>query len=61
MRQEIPIWVAVLVIALVVVVAAVVLWRGTEVRKVKEEPMEPLKKLQQYGVPFPGAAPTPSR
>jgi hypothetical protein len=61
MRQEIPIWVAVLVIALVVVIAAVVLWRGTEVRKVKEEPMEPLKKMQQYRAPFPGAAPTPPR
>ncbi len=44
MRTEIPIWVAGVVIVVVILIAAVVIWRGTGVQKTEFLPGEKLKE-----------------
>lgn len=54
MPREIPTWVAVLVIVVVVLIAAFAIWRGTGVRKVELAPEEmPGAKMGKYGAPGP--------
>ncbi|MER3499860.1 MAG: hypothetical protein C4295_00010 [Candidatus Fervidibacterota bacterium] len=54
MRQEIPTWVAVVVIVVIIAIAAIVIWRGTGVRKEELPPEKmPGAMMQKYGAPGP--------
>ncbi len=61
MRQEVPTWVAVVVIVAVLLVAVFAIWRKTGVQK-REMPL-PGEMLRKYGAPGPmvpgKASPTP--
>ncbi|MCS7225219.1 MAG: hypothetical protein NZ959_11830 [Armatimonadetes bacterium] len=52
MRGEIPGWVAIVVILVIVVVAGLLIWRGTGVQKVQETPEQmPGAMMGKYGAP----------
>ncbi len=52
MRSEIPTWVALVVIVVIVVLAGFLLWRGTGVQKVQESPEQlPGAMMGKYGAP----------
>ncbi|MFA0760782.1 MAG: hypothetical protein HZLCBSQH_000883 [Candidatus Fervidibacterota bacterium] len=64
MRMEIPAWVAVVVIVVVLLITAFVLWRGTSVQKQDLPPEQlPGEMMKKYGAPgfVPSQPPQPKR